>query len=582
MKKKNCYKKIFIVAAALFVLFAPVGVKTNSGAVDSVLTQTSSGHFAFSNAFNLNVAVAATSTSGTPNTPAQPSFFNCATSVATCGVYYVALFSNSVIALLISIGAALVRFGLQINDNVFNSPAVQTGFSVSLAIANLGFVLGIIVIAIATIIRNQTYGIKQLLWKLIVMAILVNFGLVITAPIVGFASSMSNYFISATSPGSATGGYVAYVTTMTQAFAPQQTINAGGASNTNATGVANGVSVGCNAVVGAYLPSAGVDALCALVGNAAGAMTPADDFSQMSLALVFGMAFSSLIAFTFLCLAILLIVRYLMLAGLLIVLPLAWLTFIFPKFDNSFSKWWNNFIKWTLFPPLALFFIYLAFITAANTGSGTTPPGGTTSYLSTAAGLPGGVANGPEASIAAETGLAAPIQQAADEVLLVGLTIMGLMFANSLSGKAGKATVGAVQGGAKAFGTWAGKTGRRAGYSAAARATRPKPRVDPATGNLYSPITGPRANVSRWFRQQANRADLRTPGAGVVGKSAGLAGAVWGGAKKGSGLFKAKGGAKDWECQNCHFVQRSTKKPTMDCPNCHVPVATAKWTELHS
>jgi hypothetical protein len=304
------------------------------------------------------------------------------------------------------------------------------------------------------------------LWKLVFMAILVNFGLVITAPIVGFASNMSNYFINATSPSAATGGYVGFVNVMTQAFAPQQSINGGGAS-TAASGVETGVNVGCSAAAGAVLPSAVANILCPIVSKVAATLTPSDDFSQMTLAMVFSIFFSSLIAFTFLCLAILLIIRYLMLGGLLIVLPLAWLTYIFPKFDNSYSKWWNTFIKWTLFPPLALFFIYLAFLTAANTGVGTGTAG--TSYLTTAAGLPNTIGNGPEAAIATQTGLAAPVQQALDEILLVGLTIMGLMFANSLAGKAGSTVVNGGVAASRAIGGYVGKQtkkGARAGFRA--------------------------------------------------------------------------------------------------------------------
>ena len=231
-----------------------------------------------------------------------------------------------------------------------------------------------------------------------------------------------------------------------------------------------------------------------------------------------------------------------------------------------------------ILPPIALFFLYLAFTTATNT---TGTAGARTTYLHAAADLPAGADKGVEGGIYEQTGLVGgTIQQTADEILLIGLTVMGLMFASSLSGKAGKATVGAVGGASKAFGTWAGKSGRRAGYNAAAWAAKPRPRVDPATGGIYSPLTGPRADVARWLRGRAQRTELNTPGAGFVGKTTGLAGAVWGGAKKGSGLFKNKNEAKDWECQHCHVTQRSTRKPTFACPNCHEPSSVAKWTQV--
>lgn len=405
---RHHYKKIFVLAAVLFVLLAPTG---------------------------MHVAFAQTAA------PASP---NLLTSPITGAVYYVALTVDKVMTFAVVAGAFLVRLGLQFNNNIFNSPEVQTGFSVSLAIANLGFVLGIIVIAIATILRNQTYGIKQLLWKLVFMAILVNFGLVIMAPIVGFADSMSNYFINATSPSSATGGYEGYVTTMAQAFAPQTMTPANSVASSTCSGVAGGT---------------GTAALCNLqisVGNATPAGSP-DSLTQEILSMVFGIVFLAMTAFTFFCLAILLVIRYLMLAGLLIVLPLAWLTYIFPKFDNSFSKWWNTFVKWALFPPLALFFIYLAFTTAANTGGAAAQ----NAYLQQAAGLPTNAAQGPEGALVYQTGLGGAIQQAADEILLVGLTIMGLMFALSLSGKAGSTVVNGGTTVSKAVGGYVGKKGMR-------------------------------------------------------------------------------------------------------------------------
>ena len=60
--------------------------------------------------------------------------------------------------------------------------------------------LGIIVIALATILRIESYSIKKMLWKLVVMAILVNFGLVIIAPIFGFSNALTQYFLNCFNP----------------------------------------------------------------------------------------------------------------------------------------------------------------------------------------------------------------------------------------------------------------------------------------------------------------------------------------------------------------------------------------------
>ena len=99
------------------------------------------------------------------------------------------LFFAWIFGALISVESCLISVVLNINAGILHTSFVQTGFSISLSVANLAFVLGIIVIALATILRIESYSIKKMLWKLVVMAILVNFGLVIIAPIVGFSNS---------------------------------------------------------------------------------------------------------------------------------------------------------------------------------------------------------------------------------------------------------------------------------------------------------------------------------------------------------------------------------------------------------
>jgi hypothetical protein len=485
MAHKNHYKKIFVTAAALFILFAPVGM-TSGGMIVGTAHSLNQAMFSPLNhstlpiSFRLNLALATTTTTGVGagTTPTQnPDLFSCAAVGVTCAVYYVALTINGAMAMLLMIFGYVIRLALQFNNNIFNSPAVQTGFSVTLAIANLGFVLGIIIIAIATIIRNQTYGIKQLLWKLVVMAVLVNFGLVITAPIVGFANSMSNYFINATSPSASTGGYEGYLSTLLTAFSPQTLV----IGNSDGSGSSN--SSVCNGTWSHFVPY--LNTYCAAKWVQGTFTDPNNHFWQTTMALIFSVVFSALTVFVFLCLAVLLIIRYLMLGGLLIVLPLAWLTFVFPKFDNSYSKWWNTFIKWTFFPPLALFFIYLAFITATNTGNNT--------YLQSAITFTPTSATGVEGALTTQTGLNGDVlAQTADEILLVGLTIMGLMFALSLSGKAGSTVVNGATAVTKAAG---GYVGRKTGKGAA---------------RVYQKAGG--GDLNKWMQER------RIPGVSAIGR----------------------------------------------------------------
>ena len=147
------------------------------------------------------------------------------------------------------------------------------------------------------------------------------------------------------------------------------------------------------------------------------------------MATIFAIVLSGLAAIVLITLAVLLLVRYVALGILLILLPLAWLTWIFPSFKSNFSKWWSEFIKWAFFPPLALFFVYLAFVTAVKgTASGQ-------QYLSTAAAIPNNAASGVEGALGIGIGTVDPITQAVNEILLVALMMGGVFAASSLSGK---------------------------------------------------------------------------------------------------------------------------------------------------
>src|SRR6185437_2829851 len=50
----------------------------------------------------------------------------------------------------------LIGIILQLSGNAVSTLAVQSGFTVTLAIANLGFILGLIIIAIQTILQRVT------------------------------------------------------------------------------------------------------------------------------------------------------------------------------------------------------------------------------------------------------------------------------------------------------------------------------------------------------------------------------------------------------------------------------------------
>lgn len=237
-----------------------------------------------------------------------------------------AAYINLITASLVKLMAYISEVGLIMSLNIVDSPVVQQGFKIALTLANLGFVIAIIVIALATIFRNQTYGVKRALIRLVVMAILVNFSLILTGMVLNFTDRLTLYFVSASSPEEGFGGSLNFSNRIMNAVNPA--ILQDGPPQT-----ANAADAAFAAGFGAILASA-VNALALL-------------------------AFAVLAATLF--------IRYAILSILLIAMPLAWLSWIFPSTSSWWKKWWDKFIQWSFYAPAMMFFVYLAMSLAQST-----------------------------------------------------------------------------------------------------------------------------------------------------------------------------------------------------------------------
>lgn len=357
---------------------------------------------------------------------------------------------NYIIAILfsvvIAIEAWLIQIVLQINDHIVDTLVVQSGFTVTLAIANLGFVMGIIVIALATILKRETYGIKQILWKLVVAAIIVNFSLVIGGIIIHFANVMTGSFMTAfpgQGGGSLQGGFASSMAAM---FNPQQFLSPQDktvGSISSGSGAAFEFLSAYADVIGGSL--SGIVAIILSTVN------------LLFIVIVLGVFFFMLMA------------RYVILSILLVLMPLAWLTWVFPKLSGNFSKWWGTFIRWCFFAPIVVFFLWLVINTGAimNTQTSLNPLNSTvvnTNFASTSS-------DPFLAAISSFFGskLTPIIKNTLQSLVLIGLTIGGIIAANSLSIAGAGAAMGAVKSVGGAVQGWAGRIGKK-GLRATGRA----------------------------------------------------------------------------------------------------------------
>lgn len=77
------------------------------------------------------------------------------------------------------------------------NPFVDAGLSITKGFANMGFILFLVVIAVATVLRIEEYKAKKTLATLIIIALLINFSPVFCGIIIDFSNIVMNYFLSA-------------------------------------------------------------------------------------------------------------------------------------------------------------------------------------------------------------------------------------------------------------------------------------------------------------------------------------------------------------------------------------------------
>jgi hypothetical protein len=221
---------------------------------------------------------------------------------------------------LVYAGGRLLDFSFQImnKEGFVNSQVVQLGWPIIRDLANMFFSVVLLVIAFATILRIETYGMKQVLWRLVVAALLINFSLVIAGVIIDASNVLTTFFIERASGGEEWG-------------------------------------ISAN-----LLDRLQVQKLNEPEDKAGEKAQGKKGFLAILINLVLGSAFMIITAFVLLAAAILLYIRMVALWILLIFSPLAWLSMILPGTRSMvWSKWWHEFIKYVLFAPVYAFFLYL-------------------------------------------------------------------------------------------------------------------------------------------------------------------------------------------------------------------------------
>ena len=251
-------------------------------------------------------------------------------------LYFAVYLIGYLAAIVFMIAGFLIQVGLELNANLINSPLVQVGWQISRDFANLLLVVAIITAAIGTIIRLQGYTYKNLLPKIIIVALLINFSLSIAGVFIDATGVVSNFFVTKSTPNASHGDFSEFSKSLAHALGLQEAMKTD-----------------------------------TLEGEAAEFTESADfQFGKASLqllaALFFVVAFTVLGGGTMMILSLSVLVRYIALSLLLIMLPLALISSAIPKFKKNWEEWQGKFIEYLAFLPVSLFFIYLTIIFLTN------------------------------------------------------------------------------------------------------------------------------------------------------------------------------------------------------------------------
>lgn len=240
--------------------------------------------------------------------------------------------SDKVLVIAAQFASAALDPRVFFGQGYLSSTIVQVGWGFVLSFTNALFIFVLLVIGFAIIFRIGGYTIRETLGRLIIAALLINFSLVIAGLFIDGSNLLAEYFIQASGNEDFGGSIV-----------NQLGLTPGGQPDTSASTVSLGV-----------IPPA----WAAIQG------------------LLIQTVFNLVAAFILALIGIMFVVRTIMIWVLLILSPIVWLAWVLPKTETHWHKWWDEFLKWCFFAPIATFFLFLAMTvgTGVNTVLSSNPP----------------------------------------------------------------------------------------------------------------------------------------------------------------------------------------------------------------
>ena len=266
------------------------------------------------------------------------------------GVYTLLYWISSAIAW---VGAQIIILEAKVltwvldNSRFISMPVVQTGWRICRDLANVFYIFILVYIAFCYIFRTQSRSTKQLIVNVIIMAILINFSLMIGGVIIDFSNVFFRFFVFGglqPQPGEKVTTTLANALKL-QSLVDQSKIATPSPSTSTATTTPEMEKWVENQM------------------SAEESKTIIIGFGK----LIFTIVMTFLMVIVFGALVGILFVRLFWLWILLIFAPLAWtvnLIKIKGTPSDLASEWWDKFLKWSFVAPVMGMFIYLALETS--------------------------------------------------------------------------------------------------------------------------------------------------------------------------------------------------------------------------
>jgi len=221
-----------------------------------------------------------------------------------------------------------------------NNPAVQGTtdnpgvWNFMRNLVNLLLVLALVVIAIASILGIKKYSWQQTLWKLVIVALLVNFSLVIAGMVLDTSNFLSYYFLNLAKVENKS-----ISESISSSFDVEKISDADKYDIPSVYGQTQTTTAGWGMGWGQFLLVAFALILIGL-------------FAVIALLAVF----------------LTMIVRSFIIIVLLCLSPVAFAAWIFPNTEQYWKMWWQQFIKWCTFPIIFGLMLYIGVFAVNNLG----------------------------------------------------------------------------------------------------------------------------------------------------------------------------------------------------------------------